>query len=267
MFSKITPASLLALASLAAYTQGCSEKEPIALGDGRPVVQDPDAGAAPKRTVSRRSPFGDLTADNLLLDGDFEFTGRQGQMPWLALGDRGQGTMGYGTGGLCASGTRCGKLESGEGMFGWMSSPKSGSFEISLLVKPGNGDCEAPNVEVYVLDLDTGTGVAEVRSSGLDEASGFCRFEGVARALPFANPGLYIEATRDAANPGPSYVDRVVATVVQPGPSTLRSLRPSRLEGERADRMAANAEWIRKHRVFGAKGNDPDRLPDARKLE
>ena len=91
-----------------------------------PVV--PDAGCprppCPTRTVGHRSPFGDVfQADNLMVDGDFELTGRNDQAPWIVFDELGQQTLNYETGGHCRSGVRCAIIAPGERLVGYMASP------------------------------------------------------------------------------------------------------------------------------------------------
>ena len=93
-------------ALLGVLALGCENQGEIAQPGGRPAIapRAADAGLTVKRTVEQRSPFGNTSYPaNLLVDGDFEFTGRNEQMPWLAFGNAGQQTLNYDTGGLCHS--------------------------------------------------------------------------------------------------------------------------------------------------------------------
>ena len=104
-FALTLPLPLLAVA--------CTEQIPKQIPGASPSPTTPSTTVptntvptATLRTVETRSPFGELRSDNLFLDGDFEFTGRNGQMPWLVFRSNGQGTIGFDTGGKCFSGVR-----------------------------------------------------------------------------------------------------------------------------------------------------------------
>lgn len=259
-----------ALVALSLLTFACGEVVPqnqvgAAPPAADPNAQDADAGVdgsaplVPKRLVENRNPFGNLDPSNLVLDGDFEFTGRQGQMPWLSFnGD--QATLAFETGGLCASGIRCAKLVRGSVLFGWMVSPKAGSqIQVSLKARilsgepqSENGDaaCPEPKLNVYVIDSDDQDVVARVRFSRNEPAiNGYCTYRSVLGAIPFGSPGLYVEADGLKSNDA-ILIDDAVATLVpaSPGSRALPPAEPVRAESKA--RVRALIDWIQRHRLF-----------------
>jgi hypothetical protein len=202
------------------------------------------------RTVEQRSPFGNLDVpDNLLLDGDFEFTGRSGQMPWLAFGGLGQGTLNFATGGLCRSGVRCAALAAGLEMIGWMASPKSGGMNVSLWAKPPSGNCA--DLRVFVTDIEgeaDGDGL-RAQTAKANEG-GWCRYEVDAANYAGKQPVLYV-STASSRVQGPILVDDVVARAL---PATLKrtlALRPERMDAASKSRVRFIGDWIRTHRIYG----------------
>lgn len=221
----------------------------------------PDGAAPPVtpiRAVEQRNPFGNLDATNLVLDGDFEFSGRQGQMPWLSFNNE-QGTLDFETGGLCASGIRCGKLLKDDVVFGWMASPKAGrEIDVTLRARTlvgtpktdgSDGTCPEPKLNVYVIDIDTQDVVERVPfERGTAAVHGFCTYHGVIRPIPYASPGLYVE-TEDLVAKDVVLIDDAVAKLVPAGSNRQRlPQRPVRAETKARVRVVA--DWIKKHRQF-----------------
>ncbi len=231
---------------------GCGKTDaPVAEAPSQDAgVPEVPATAEVVRTVEQRSPFGNLSVpDNLVLDGDFEFTGRSGQMPWVAFGSRGQGTLNFATGGLCRSGIRCASLATGSEMIGWMAAPKTGGMNVSLWAKPPSGACA--DVRVFVTDLEgnaDGDGLRpEAAKAGPD---GWCHFEVDSGSFGGAQPVLFV-STANARVQGPILVDDAVARAL---PATLKrplALKPIRLEAAERLRVRFIGDWLRKHRVYG----------------
>lgn len=220
------------------------------------VVEDGGSDAAPpKRVVERRSPYGNIDPTNLMLDGDFEFSGRQGQMPWLSFaGDR--ATLDYETGGLCASGVRCAKIGKDTVLFGWMMSPKSGtSIDVTLKVrtlrgkpKSETGACPESRVNIYVIDIENPDAVERVKiDRDIAPINGFCTYHGVVGALPYASPGVYVES-QSVESKDVVLLDQVVATPVAPNAAHTRALRHEPITAASKAQMAHVSAWIRTHR-------------------
>lgn len=250
------PALLLACGEIVPQNQvgGPATTPPATVVD---AGSDAAAPITPVRVVERRNPFGNLDAQNLVLDGDFEFSGRQGQMPWLSFNGN-QGTLDFETGGLCASGVRCGKLVRGSVVFGWMTSPKAGtSIEVSLKARTlvgaaktdgADGTCPEPKLNVYLVDIDSQDRVQRVRfDESTPAVNGFCTYRSVLSAVPNASPGLYVEA-EDLERDDVVLIDDAVVKAV---PATsARSVTPSApIRAESKARVRDVAEWIRTHRL------------------
>ena len=258
----LAPLTLLTIATLTA----CGEIVPQSQGTGSPpadvppvtldagVVDDagPDA-APPKRVVESRNPFGNLDATNLMLDGDFEFSGRQGQMPWLSFATA-QATLDFETGGLCASGVRCARLQKGSVLFGWMTSPKAGtSIDVTLKArtlvgtpKTQTGSCPEPRLNVYVIDIENPDAIERIKiERDVAPINGFCTYHSVVGGLPYASPGVYVESqSLDAKDV--LLLDQVMAVPAAPNAAHSRSGEP--ITAESKAQVARVSDWVRRHR-------------------
>lgn len=240
---EIVPQNQVGVAPVPAADAGSDAEAPVAI-----------------RTVETRNPFGNLAADNLVLDGDFEFTGRQGQMPWLNFSSR-QATLDFETGGLCASGVRCAKVVRGSGLFGWMASPKAGSsIQVSLKARTlvgttktdgADGTCPEPKLNVYVIDIDNQNTIERIRFARSTPAvNGFCTYQSTTNAIPFASPGIYVEPDELAAREV-VLIDAAVATVVPP--TSARSFVPSEPPSAASKaRIVQVSDWVRRQRKLAA---------------
>lgn len=262
--------SRAAVCGLALAAAGCGKND-ASPAPSENVDAGGDAGApgpqAVVRTVETRSPFGNLEVpDNLLLDGDFEFTGRNGQMPWLTFGGGGQGTLAFATGGLCRSGVRCAALAAGSEMIGWMASPKTGGMSVSLWAKPPSGSCT--DLRAFVTDIEgEADGDSLVAESTKTDASGWCHFVGDTANFAGAQPVVYV-ATASNRVQGPILVDDVVARAL---PATLKrtlAQRPVGLDPVSKERVRFIGAWVRTHRIYGLPAREsfegpPSKLVDA----
>lgn len=259
----------LALSTIVAATacQGDPVQLPPPPADaGEPVVDagtDVDTGTV-VRTVETRSPFGNLdVADNLVLDGDFEFTGRQGQAPWIVFSGNGQATLDFATGGLCRSGVRCLSLAAGAEAVGWVAAPKAGGMHVSLWAKPLQGR-PCADLQVAMADLDTSDGVDLPAETYGADARGWCHFTGEVGAFAGKQPAVYVGVTGNLAK-GPVLVDEVVVRAV---PATLSKrpavVGPARLDDVRTRRIGELGGWIRTHRIYGLPPTPPPGTPDVR---
>lgn len=260
--------SLVCGLALAATACGKNEAAP-APSDTSDAGVDAEAPGPQEvvRTVETRSPFGNLDVpDNLLLDGDFEFTGRNGQMPWLTFGGAGQGTLNFATGGLCRSGIRCAALAAGSEMIGWMASPKTGGMNVSLWAKPPSGSCT--DLRVFVTDIEgEADGDTLPPESTKADASGWCHYVADTGNFAGAQPVVYV-ATASNRVQGPIVVDDVVARAL---PATLKrtlAQRPVGLDAAAKARVQFIGAWVRKHRIYGLPAREsfdgpPSKLVDA----
>lgn len=252
--------SKLALTLVCTATFACGEvvpsDRPIPGTTPEPVVPPGSSSAPPApgpsgsaptpiRVVEQRNPYGNLNPGNLMLDGDFEFSGRQGQMPWIKLS--GEGVLNYETGGLCFSGVRCARLEADQAIFGWMAVPKgTGRVDIRVRARAlGTAEsCPGDHLVVYVIDIDSGRAEAVIPLSDTESVRGYCSYEAtVAPELAFRSPGLYIEA--GPGTQGAIVVDDIVVTEAPQmngaKPFALRKPSP-----ESQARISAAASAVRK---------------------
>jgi hypothetical protein len=212
----------------------------------------------PKRVVEQRNPFGNTPPEtNLVADGDFELTGRQDQMPWLAFSDSGQKTLAFETGGRCRSGVRCASLGRGDQMIGWLASPRDGTMAVSIWVKPKSSVCA--DAEVRVLDLDAqNDGVALAPTSpDADAASGWCHLTGT--APNFANRAAVVYVTVRSGVSTTIVVDDVFATPGTLGNKTRAGVHHDPIDPAQAAHLHFISGWLKTHRRFGL---PPDRLID-----
>lgn len=248
---------LLALAALA-LCAGCDDER---YGDQRGVpdagvdVSVPDAGgvdAAPDsggdasvsavRTLLTRNPYGNTSVTgNLLVDGDFEFSGSDGQYGWIAFSSQG---LRHETGGLCRSGVSCGRMTNRSRMLAYAVAAPGAPMRLELWTKPEGGDCGA--VAVYVIGLvsrDTPLYAQATAKHPTADANGWCL---LAAATPVVTeqPGLYLE--KDGQ--GDVLIDDAV---LLPSSAQARLIQPRVSEVQRA-RIVAAAEEARRRRRFGA---------------
>lgn len=256
--------------SLALAAAACGKTDaataPVEATDAGSDAEAPGPQAV-VRTVETRSPFGNLDVpDNLLLDGDFEFTGRNGQMPWLTFGGTGQGTLNFATGGLCRSGVRCAALAAGSEMIGWMASPKTGGMNVSLWAKPPSGACT--DLRVFVTDIEgEADGDTVFPESTKADSDGWCHYAGDTANFAGTQPVVYV-ATASNRVKGPIVVDDVVARAL---PATLKrtlAQRPAGLDPVSKARVRFIGEWVRTHRIYGLPAREsfegpPSKLVDA----
>lgn len=186
------------------------DPEPASIAPPAPTTSiddgDPVPPAPTGRKVSFRNPFGDMSyPDNLMVDGDFELTGRAGQMPWLAGNNQGARALDYDTGGVCRSGVRCAHVPSGTYLVGYMATPPAGKIFARVWAKPDSGKCS--DVKSTIVDGTANAQLATLASQtpGPDDA-GWCRYEAVIGAIPFHQPVMVVSASGSTAT-----VDDVLA--------------------------------------------------------
>jgi len=221
----------------------------------------PDAAiptpASPTRTVGHRSPFGDaFQSNNLMVDGDFELTGRTDQAPWIVF-TTSQQTLNYETGGHCRSGVRCAIIVPNDALVGYMTSPPSEDFEVRAYLKPDTGHCA--DAQVYVFDVASNAISASATSTTQTPGDdGWCFFDGKGNALVYQQPALYIQI-------GPNtkaktlIVDQVSVLPVSQVPVHGIVPPPQQPSADLQKRVADVATYLRAHRKYGR--NAPRETP------
>ncbi len=216
-----------------------------------PVV--PEAGvpapAAPTRTIGHRSPFGDaFQSNNLMVDGDFELTGRTDQAPWIVFTNS-QQTLNYETGGRCRSGVRCAVIAPGDSLVGYMASPAAEDAQIRAYIKPDSGHCA--DVQVFQVDLATNQTNGSALSTTQEPADdGWCFFTGKVPALTYAQPALYMQFGTKATSKT-AIVDQVSVLPMSVVP--VHGITPPYVPPtpDVVAHIQLAGDWLRSHRKFG----------------
>jgi hypothetical protein len=248
MISKMLKLGCLSVASifaLAACDEGTIPYFPPKTNDAGGVTVTADA-AAPIRTIETRNPFGDTAnPSNLMVDGDFELTGRTEQMPWITFTQSGQSTLDYATGGKCKSGVRCASIATGTELVGYFSSPKTGSMNASLWVRPDSGTCS--DVSVVALDLDNQQGQPTAQlTPAAPDANGWCFFSGSIPNMAEEQPVLYVNVADTMK--GVALVDDGVVLPADTTNSYTRTLIT--FTSQKRARIQFIGAWVRAHRRF-----------------
>jgi hypothetical protein len=244
----------LALAPLALAALGCGkDPEPTPIATPTPTTTTTTGDTPPTasvRLVGWRNPYGDtLHPDNLMIDGDFEFTGRSGQMPWVLYGSNGQAALDFDTGGRCRSGVRCARLLASATMIGYLASPKEKNLAIRAWGKPESGRCG--DVSFSLVDETSNQLRATLVPQQPDaDELGWCRYEVVTKSLsqypyPYGNPALVV-TTKKA---GGALIDDVVALPSPDGTKPLLEGRPLS-DAEKTEILSA-VEFLKRNRQFG----------------
>jgi hypothetical protein len=228
---------------------GCSkpDEQPIV----RPVTTEAGvpAPASPRRTVGHRSPFGDaFQSDNLMVDGDFELTGRNDQAPWIVFTNS-QQNLDYETGGHCRSGIRCATIAPGAALVGYLASPPVEDFEVRAYLKPDSGHCG--DAEVYVFNLvDNNIYGSASSTTQVPGEDGWCFFDGKVTAIVYEQPALFIQLAQNAKAKA-LVVDQ--ASVLPVSKVPVHGITPPPVVPSAAirARVATTAAWLRTHRKYG----------------
>ena len=240
---KLGCTALVAVIALTACDEGTIPYfPPKAIDAGSQAI---DAGAS-IRTVEVRNPFGDTDhPSNLMVDGDFELTGRSEQMPWITFTQSGQSTLNYATGGKCKSGVRCASVASGTQLVGYFASPKTGSMNASLWVRPDSGTCA--DVSVVALDVDNQQGQpAASLTAATPDANGWCLFTGSVPNMAEQQPVLFVTVADSMK--GVALIDDGVVLPDDTTNSFTRSMIT--LSPQSRERVKFIGAWIRAHRRF-----------------
>lgn len=228
-------------------------KDSTGTQDVAPPLATQDAGqpppTAPRRTVGYRNPFGDLShPDNLVADGDFELTGRSGQMPWQLYANGGQATLDYDTGGACLSGVRCALIGKSQTLIGYFASPATANIQISVHVRSDSGRCL--DASIFTVDLVNGQPSSPLYAvqTGPD-STGWCTFSAKALNLADRQSAIDIELAASAKGTQLWVDDALALPVAGNGKNARGSGTPP--TGAAVARAGAIAEWIRVHRILG----------------
>ncbi|HEX7666258.1 MAG TPA: hypothetical protein VF407_17150 [Polyangiaceae bacterium] len=238
--SKVTALALLALGVVACDEGVIPQAPPKDAGD------DGTTGTSPAvvRTVETRNPFGDTAAaSSLMVDGDFELTGRSEQMPWIAFDNNGQATLNYATGGQCRSGVRCAVITPASQIVGYFASPKTDAMNGSIWVRPDSGNCN--DVQVGALDLDSQQDFTATFGVASQDGNGWCNLTAHIPNMANQQPVLYVALASGTA--------RIDDAVVLPAASTSSFTKNDRKMPTRdVERARFIRDWVRGHRRFDA---------------
>jgi len=255
-------AAILVALSLSA----CNDEvvDPLVTATGTTTVPPPPdgTGGAPVdpgprvRDVYLRNPFGG-PPDNLLADGDFELSitrNSTGQYGWRRYTQAGQKPLRNETGGLCKSGLRCARVNSGDVLYGTgAAAPDEAKHHASIWVKaleaPKNADSPCELAEAFVIHCSNFDVLDQLDAATLPDESGWCQFQKEVESSKVAicmylqigevdvlvdNAVMLPAPSRDTASPPPS-----------PAPPTI--VRPAVRQ-----RMAWLRDLLRRTRRFGA---------------
>jgi hypothetical protein len=211
-------------------------------------AEPPEAG--PKlRSVERRNPFGNTAAENnLMVDGDFEWTSASGQYGWRAFDSSQEVSLARETGGLCRSGVTCGILESGVALLGMAAAPRNKPMLITLYAKPPEPDCGMTRISVLSCTRVSFSSFATVPPTNAAPASnGWCQYRAIAPPLD-EQPCLYVTSY---AQDGQRVLidDASIVAADGTGASPLWASAPS---AELFARAVRDVRWVHEHQQLGA---------------
>jgi len=216
-----------------------------AAGAGGQSSVPPAQTAERVRTVEQRNPYGHTDIkNNLMVDGDFEFTGASGQYGWYAIANGQQAQLERETGGLCHSGVACGVMTLGTDFLGQAAAPANQSIEVSLWIKPPNGDCNAVNASLIECSVALPIVLSSLKPvANKPDATGWCHLEGTQSPMQ-VQPCLYLKTSVDHV-----LVDDASLVGVQgPGSKALAATVPS---PELYRRIKRALDWVHSHMLIG----------------
>lgn len=215
---------------------------------------------APIREVFVRNPWG-MPANNLLVDGDFEFsiTTGEGQYGWLLIDETAGGTLALNaeTGGLCKSGLKCAVAPAKTILFGrGTSAADLAPMRATLYAKPTDAPAQGSDpaktckaaIDAYAIDCDSYDILAHFQSLGAPGTDGYCEY------------GVDVDGRQSAvciyANVSkPSIVD--AATLLPSGPGKPKA--KSQSLALPTERMLAVRRLVRSRMPFAAPLREADR--------
>lgn len=146
-------------------------------GGGAPVT--------PIRTVEQRNPFGNVAAtDNLLWDGDFEWTSPfSDQYGWLYGQPYGYAFPAATIGAACRSGIKCVTLPKNKGVIGIGVGSATAALAISAYARPKTAVCA--DVDVSLIGLFTSAEDIPVPATAeAPDALGWCSYQATVPSYP-----------------------------------------------------------------------------------
>lgn len=204
----------------------------------------PDGSKEVRRTVVQRNPFGNFAeTENLLFDGDFEWSGGwSSQYPWFVwpAGELTIPPLAFGAD--CRSGLRCVRVSPGSAVAGIGVKPPGGASAVSIEMwsRPLNGSL-CPHVEVTLEGcFDTTESHALAASSSTPGDDGWCRIAGIVPVFDADEaPCLFVSM------PGPEFIggitiDDVVMKAAPAGTQRSKAAPPT----ETHRRLVANLRKI-----------------------
>ena len=139
----------------------------------------------PIRTVETRNPFGNVAAtDNLLWDGDFEWTSPfSDQYGWLYGPPYTYQFPAPTIGAACRSGIKCITIPKKKGMIGIGVGTKSDMLSVTVFGKPKNPVCA--DIEVSLMSLDNSANDIPIAAdSETPDSLGWCLYRGMVSSYP-----------------------------------------------------------------------------------
>lgn len=177
---------------------GCGESEHInALGvavppaDAGPVPPEdagvdaepppPDDAGAPKRTLSQRNPFGNVAeTENLLWDGDFEWTSPfADQYGWLSGPPLSYAFSGVRIGAECHSGIKCAAVKKKGNLAAIGVSLPGTKLEASFWAHVKMSTCDSVKASIIALDPGDEPNAPVTAEAPQPGADGWCHFHAV----------------------------------------------------------------------------------------
>jgi hypothetical protein len=199
------------------------------------------------RTVEQRNPYGHTDIkNNLMVDGDFEFTGASGQYGWYAIANGQQAELQRETGGLCHSGVACGVMTLGTDFLGQAAAPPNQSIKVSLWIKPPNGDCNAVNASLIECSVALPIVLSSLKPvASTPDATGWCHLEGTQSPMQ-VQPCLYLKTSVDHV-----LVDDASLVGVQSPGTGATALAATVPSPELYARVKRALDWVHRHMVIG----------------
>lgn len=260
---------LLALFASSLALLGCTDESLTPLdghstssssGDSSSSGSTSSGTETPIRQVFVRNPWG-MPANNLLVDGDFEFsiTTGDGQFGWLLIDENAGNTLALNTetGGLCKSGLKCGVAPAKTILFGrGTSAADLAPMRATLYAKPTDAPAEGSDpaktckaaIDAYAIDCDSYDILAHFQSLGAPGTDGYCEF-GV--DVEGRQSAVCVYATVNK----PSIVD--AATLLPSGPGKPAAKSQSLVSP--SERMLAVRRLVRSRMPFAAPLREADR--------
>lgn len=251
-------AVLVPLAVLACT--GTTDVNPALTGSGGAADSGVDAGGAAGsagqssvppaqtaqriRTVEQRNPYGRTDIDNLMIDGDFEFTGAQGQYGWYAISQGQQTNLLRETGGLCHSGVACGVMKIGTDFLGQAAAPANEDIEVSVWIKPPDGNCHAVNATLIECSVALPIILSSLNPvASKPDKDGWCQLKGSHSPMT-VQPCLYLKTSEDNVLVDDASLVGVKGSSSQATAATVPS-------PELYARIKAALDWVHGHMLIG----------------